>query len=303
MARAAHKLALWLVLWLLALFQLAVSTSDFDFDIDDDFPPTDVVLSSLRAPLEVRQSPTTGFWRCNECWPDNGVTTHFFTGSPTLISASMTNELCQTTCGNLNLKYAGTRAGTDCCWCGDDAAIIKPATVAARSECDAGTVCPGDTATKCGSSTVINVCEYVPPQPAASSYWPRAEPLDTWKCDRCYRKPTPGQVLQGGLPDPPMFGFSHSNPIIMTTEKRRTFCAALGYPFAGTHFGQACYCGLAPAAGSALVDNSLCNLPCPGNTLLSGDLGETCGGGSTYTSVCENRLGINYPPAPDIEWH
>jgi hypothetical protein len=60
----------------------------------------------------------------------------------------------------------------------------------------------------------------------------------------------------------------------MTIQACLNFCTTKGFPYAGVEYSVECYCGTTPAATSAQVADSDCNMPC------SGDATEPCGGGS-----------------------
>ncbi|KAH7138161.1 WSC domain-containing protein [Dendryphion nanum] len=62
---------------------------------------------------------------------------------------------------------------------------------------------------------------------------------------------------------------------MMTAQACTDFCGRRGYPFAGTEYGQECWCGL--GLGSAQSYPNDCTMPC------TGDMNEVCGTGNRLT--------------------
>lgn len=94
------------------------------------------------------------------------------------------------------------------------------------------------------------------------------------------------------------------NDSAMTTESCSFLCTMNGFNIVATtaHAGEApagnCYCGDTAASGAQKVDDSFCNVPCPGNKT------ETCGGvgySSAYVQQCDAPLPPQpHPPGPPL---
>jgi len=297
--KVAGKL-LVLFIWALSLTQFVHGVA-ISYDLDSRADDVSFGNGAASNALLARQSTAGGTWRCGDCFSDTNLA-HFSNGVAASISPTgMTNEVCQDHCRlNGHYMFAVTARGTEC-WCGNETTINRPATLHAKGGCSgpSATACSGNPSTKCGARYRINICEWIPTSVPASEFWPREEPLDTWKCGRCYSDALIPRTLGGGLLDTGLLGATVVDPL-MTNERCMTICGAQGYPFAGTEHGNACYCGSYPMAGARLLDNSQCNIPCGGNGYLgTGNPNEMCGDNMAL-SVCENRAGINYPLPPAI---
>nr|ABD61575.1 copper radical oxidase [Phanerodontia chrysosporium] len=105
---------------------------------------------------------------------------------------------------------------------------------------------------------------------------------DGWSSLGCYTDPPGGRTLSSA-------SFTDTNG--MTIESCVSFCNSKSAIFAGTEYGQECYCGDSIGNGGAPTDAGDCNMKCSGNSA------ETCGSGyrlSMYTN------GKKPPPAPSI---
>ncbi|KAJ3556376.1 hypothetical protein NM688_g2060 [Phlebia brevispora] len=108
----------------------------------------------------------------------------------------------------------------------------------------------------------------------------QAAPLN-WTFIGCFTEGQNGRTLSSA---------SYVNDTSMTDESCISFCAGQSYFFAGTEFGQECYCGDFFANGGTNTSLSDCNEPCVGNS------SEICGAGSRL-SVYWNGLPPPPPPA------
>ena len=72
-------------------------------------------------------------------------------------------------------------------------------------------------------------------------------------------------------------GARYDDTANMTDESCVAFCSSKGFPLAGVEYAQECYCGYQFKSGAVKLDESSCNMACPGNAA------EPCGGGFAFT--------------------
>ena len=72
-------------------------------------------------------------------------------------------------------------------------------------------------------------------------------------------------------------GARYDDAVNMTDESCVAFCSSGGFPLAGVEYAQECYCGYQFKSGAVKLDESVCNVPCTGNSA------EPCGGGFAFT--------------------
>ena len=100
--------------------------------------------------------------------------------------------------------------------------------------------------------------------------------VDSYKSLGCYTDKGPGRTLSWD---------SKADAATLTTKSCLAACEKKGYPYAGTEFGDECYCGSVLANNTAKTDDAECNSPC------AGDASEKCGG----------RNALNLYVATDLE--
>ncbi|KAF5588761.1 WSC domain-containing protein [Fusarium pseudocircinatum] len=158
---------------------------------------------------------------------------------PTLIShAGNTPTKCKAACANGGFAYAGLEFGSQC-WCGS----APQQDLVPSQNCNIA--CPGDITLTCGGSNAIELFATVP----------------TWMHLGCYSDTTLSRTLSNSL-----------NVAGNTNKKCQDACAAAGYKYAGTEFGNQCFCGNTIDNSGAPIAASTCNKAC------AGDSTATCGG-------------------------
>ncbi|EWG47706.1 hypothetical protein FVEG_07758 [Fusarium verticillioides 7600] len=158
---------------------------------------------------------------------------------PTLIShAGNTPTKCKAACADGGFAYAGLEFGSQC-WCGS-----APQQDLVQSQ-SCNIACPGDSTLTCGGSNAIELFATVP----------------TWMNLGCYSDTTLSRTLSNSL-----------NIAGNTNKKCQDACAAAGYKYAGTEFGNQCFCGNTIDNSGAPIAASTCNKAC------AGDSTATCGG-------------------------
>ncbi|KAL8671645.1 MAG: hypothetical protein Q9168_003851 [Polycauliona sp. 1 TL-2023] len=140
------------------------------------------------------------------------------------------------------------------CYCGNK---LQSGSVAAPST-DCSFACTGDKNEVCGGGNRLNVYTFGNPTTVTP---PVSTPKD-YAFDGCFTEATSGRALTG----------STFYDDAMTVEKCAAVCK--GFTLFGVEYGRECYCGNTLQAGSAMVQESQCNFPCPGNDA------ESCGAGN-----------------------
>ncbi|KAL2063582.1 hypothetical protein VTL71DRAFT_5387 [Oculimacula yallundae] len=105
----------------------------------------------------------------------------------------------------------------------------------------------------------------------------------SWKSQGCYTEA--GRTLTGA---------GYANATSMTDEKCISFCEAAGYIYAGTEYGEECYCGNKIATGSVPAPSTDCNVPCSGNAT------EPCGGPNRLNLFWNGQTGPTTNPGPGL---
>ncbi|KAK9779177.1 putative WSC domain-containing protein [Seiridium cardinale] len=168
----------------------------------------------------------------------------------------MTTEICVAECKGNGFRYAGL-AWYGSCYCGQtvDRAIVD------SSQCSLP--CDGNKTEACGGDTQINV--YQDP-----TFLPVNETtVDEYVGLGCYTDESSyGRAL---------FYQQDLDIESVDTETCLKSCLTGGFPFAGTEYGQECYCGVVMGNETSQADASECAMTCKGNS------NQTCGGPNRLT--------------------
>lgn len=126
---------------------------------------------------------------------------------------------------------------------------------------------------------------------AAARLIPRALSIPTdvpnnWTYVGCYVDNLDGRALASG-------GFN--NATSMTNQGCALYCMDNGFPFAGTEYGDECYCGEKVDEAATKADDSECSMAC------AGDATQPCGAGNRL-SVFSGAVSEPAPPAPIDGW-
>ncbi|RSL47522.1 hypothetical protein CEP54_013369 [Fusarium duplospermum] len=157
--------------------------------------------------------------------------------------AGNTPAKCKTACADAGYTYAGVEFGSQCFCAAAPAQALVPST-----ECNYA--CPGDSAQTCGGFNAIQIFSTVP----------------TWVSLGCYSDATNARTLSKSL-----------NIAGNTNKKCQDACLDAGYKYAGTEFGNQCFCGNTIDNAGAPIAQSTCNKAC------AGDSTTTCGGPNALT--------------------
>ncbi|KAK1545521.1 WSC domain-containing protein [Colletotrichum paranaense] len=231
------------------------------------------VTSAASSTSSTAAPAATGFptgWTNQGCWVDNlngRILPNQLQDDPAMTLAS-----CAKACSDAGYTVAGAEYHTQC-FCGN--AIYNGGAVASDpTSCN--TACGGKASEMCGGGNRMTIISkgtpqtYAPPVPQRSGF------NGSWTYQGCV------QDNVGAQPNPRTFYWQNLFPGTMTAGMCLDRCAEYGYMAAGLEYGEECYCG-DPAnivtQKAAFVDDSECNIVCPGNR------SSICGGGarlSTY---------------------
>ncbi|GKT55210.1 wsc domain-containing protein [Colletotrichum tofieldiae] len=206
-------------------------------------------------------------WTNQGCWVDNlngRILPNQLPDDP-----AMTLSSCAQACSAAGYTVAGAEYHTQC-FCGN--AIYYGGAVASDpTTCN--TPCGGKPSEMCGGPNRMTIISkgtpqtFQPPVPQKSGF------NGSWAYQGCLsyegtQRPFKWQVLFPGI-----------NNANMCLDR----CSSFGYSAAGLEYGEECYCGdpanIAPPSKVSFVDETQCNIVCPGNQ------SSICGGGarlSTY---------------------
>ncbi|KAI9774328.1 MAG: hypothetical protein M1840_004222 [Geoglossum simile] len=198
----------------------------------------------------------------------------------TLATDAMTIELCAATCAGFT--WFGVEYGREC-YCGNDPGA---GSVLAPNQADCSFLCPGNNLEYCGAGNRLQMYKLAPANSTTSTTSITAtstasntvsgttssatptgpvivQTVAGYKFQSCYTEATAGRAL--------------SDKTLASDAMTIELCAATcaGFTWFGVEYGRECYCGNAPAAGSAPASNQGdCSFLCPGNNL------EYCGAGN-----------------------
>ncbi|CDZ98532.1 beta-1,6-N-acetylglucosaminyltransferase, contains WSC domain [Phaffia rhodozyma] len=178
------------------------------------------------------------------CWSDNPDPDRVLDGMEYVVLNNMTPELCTLRCSGANYTYAGTQNG-DTCYCGNS---LEGSNSLSDSSCQ--TPCTGNSSETCGGGYANGIWALTANLPESQTVW---EPLG------CFGDPS-GRLM----------GTPVAQTSTMSYAACRRQCAFDGYDIAGLENGYICLCANSIPA-SSVVDDSLCNVPCQGNS------SEACG--------------------------
>ncbi|KAL8359860.1 hypothetical protein RB598_008289 [Gaeumannomyces tritici] len=172
---------------------------------------------------------------------------------------NMTVEMCVADCKGNGYRYAGLEYYGDC-YCG--ASVNGPE--ATEAECNLP--CTGNKNQTCGGNDRISIWQ----DPTFKHI--NETNIEHFKNIGCYTSnANGGKTLAYPVQDVTGQTWDESTA---TTSKCLAACKSKGFPFAGTEYGQECWCGVVMGNGTVPADASECNMPC------KGDAKENCGGSS-----------------------
>ncbi|PWI74848.1 putative glyoxal oxidase precursor [Purpureocillium lilacinum] len=175
-----------------------------------------------------------------------------------------TVETCVAECKGNGFRYAGLKY-YGICFCG--ATVNGPQVD--DSKCSFP--CEANKSEICGGNDELSIW-----QDPTFPKGPDDTTVDSYKSLGCYTDKGPGRTLSWD---------SKADAATLTTKSCLAACEKKGYPYAGTEFGDECYCGSVLANNTAKTDDAECNSPC------AGDASEKCGG----------RNALNLYVATDLE--
>ncbi|KAM0227843.1 hypothetical protein ACHAPO_011220 [Fusarium lateritium] len=149
-----------------------------------------------------------------------------------------TPDKCKAACADGGFTYAGVEFGSQC-FCGSS----LQRELVQSTDCTMN--CPGDASIKCGGINAIQIFSTIP----------------TWLNLGCYSDATLSRTLSKSI-----------NVAGNTNKKCQSACADAGYKYAGTEFGNQCFCGNTIDNSGAPIAQSTCNKAC------AGDSATNCGG-------------------------
>ncbi|OBR15647.1 WSC domain-containing protein [Colletotrichum higginsianum IMI 349063] len=240
------------------------------YTIGDATQPSSAAPTGAATPtaaVPVASNLPTG-WQDQGCWVDNlngRILPNQLQDDPAMTLAS-----CAQACASAGYTVAGAEYHTQC-FCGN-AIYYGGAPASDPTTCNTG--CGGKPSEMCGGPNRMTIMSlgtpqtFQPPVPQKSGF------NGSWTYQGCLsyenaQRPFKWQVLFPGI-----------NNAGLCLDR----CAAFGYPAAGLEYGEECYCGdpaniAAAPQKVSFVDESQCNIVCPGNH------SSICGGGarlSTY---------------------
>ncbi|KAJ7093925.1 WSC domain-containing protein [Mycena belliarum] len=198
--------------------------------------------------------------------PTNGraLTSYSFT------DPGMTIDKCVATCNTKGFLIAGAEYANEC-YCGD--AFQNTASGGgASAPNDCTMACAGSESTqKCGSGGRLSIYSAPqttppPPPPPNNVILPAG-----WAYVACTKEPASGRLLAG-------YTFTSSS---LTVESCVATCKSRGFVYAGTEYGNECYCGNGFTSTTVAASESDCSMPCAGKS------SQMCGAGyrlSLYSS-------------------
>ncbi|KFY89652.1 hypothetical protein V500_05562 [Pseudogymnoascus sp. VKM F-4518 (FW-2643)] len=190
-------------------------------------------------------------WSYKGCWTDNKQGR--IMNGPQADLTTMTIESCIATCVAAGYAIAGLQYSSQC-FCDNQ---LKNAATLAASDALCATPCAGSTVEICGGGNLDSVyasrdIEVIGPAAPQKDGLP-----GLWQYKGCLMDQDPKSL-------PEKIVYTGTN----TGNKCLKACSDYGYNAAGMEYGEECYCGdkSDPAkAGAALVAESDCSTPCPGN--------------------------------------
>jgi hypothetical protein len=161
-------------------------------------------------------------------------------------SSFMNSNVCLAQCKSRGFTYAGTENGKTC-RCGN----TKPSVTTGTATCN--TACNGNGATDketCGASNAISVYTVAEGNSVVNVTYGAKGYMQCW-----YDSNT----------DKLLAGYKYKSSAMTTTSCINT-CQNMGYAYAGTEYGEECYCSneLSYAGNGYIVQDSECNLACKG---------------------------------------
>ncbi|KAI6778002.1 wsc domain-containing [Emericellopsis cladophorae] len=226
-----------------------------------------VLATGPKAPLPPCTDDYTPFTKVG-CFQDDD------SASPALIYRSLSNqremtiEQCTSECKGNGFRYAGIKY-EGVCYCGSsyDAPQVDD------SLCSIP--CSGDNEEICGGVDQTVIYE----DPTFSTV-PSDVSLDDYESLGCYTDDSEDRALAFKV---------DVDAGTFTTETCLSACLAQGLPYAGTQFGNECWCGTDLGAGAEKSDSNQCNTPCQGDDSVN------CGGPERLTLYYAKSL---VGPAP-----
>ncbi|KAF9450512.1 glycoside hydrolase family 71 protein [Macrolepiota fuliginosa MF-IS2] len=236
----------------------ATPTSQITSDTPPSPTPTPTVTPTSQFTSTTLPSPTS----TGVSWNYYGCTEEGTTGSRRALTGTsysrpdMTPETCQGLCAGYS--FAGVEYGQEC-YCGNSLTNNGASGIPVSTD-RCSQPCAGDSSKTCGGEWTLSV--YMTSNTTSS---PPPNIPSEWNVLGCYAD-SASRILKGAM----------ISQIGMTTAMCTGECSSRGYAYAATEYGVECYCGnsiekTSDGAGVS-VDESLCGIPCDGNS------SEKCGG-------------------------
>ncbi|KFZ14005.1 hypothetical protein V501_03442 [Pseudogymnoascus sp. VKM F-4519 (FW-2642)] len=220
-------------------------------------PEPPCTTSTTKKPTTTTAAPTSTATSCVNlgCYADPiGLPSRVLTFNSQINEGAQTPESCRAICLAAGLKYAGLEYSFEC-WCGDVLHNVSPPVIDA-SKCTFP--CSGDSSKTCGGQEYLDLWD-------CSAAIPTPPDVNDCKPLGCYTDSTSGRTLQTSV---------EGGDANQSHETCTAACIALGFRFAGTEYGQECWCAdsLASTGVPAPDGNEQCDMPCAGNP------SQKCGG-------------------------
>lgn len=240
-------------------------------------PPTNTQAAGTGTATELPAG-----WSYKGCWTDNKQGR--IMNGPQADLTTMTIESCIATCVAAGYEIAGLQYSSQC-FCDN---ILKNSAALAEVDSLCSTPCAGSAIEICGGGNLDSIyakraIEVIGPAAAKKDDLP-----GLWEYKGCLMDQDPKSL-------PEKIVYAGTN----TPDKCLQQCSDYGYNAAGLEYGEECYCGDVSdpsKAGAALVPESDCSTPCPG------DARYLCGAGnrlSYYEWVGEPIQKYGFPQGDD----
>ncbi|KAF8307707.1 hypothetical protein DL93DRAFT_1994463 [Clavulina sp. PMI_390] len=219
--------------------------------------------ASTTSTTSAATSTASSAWKSLGCYADSS--TRVLSG-PNTSSSSLTTETCQSYCKGQGYSYAGTEYSVQC-FCANSLAS------GASTSSNCNMACGGNSAETCGGNYAINIYQLTASSTTTTTTTTSAVSTTsaaptttastgaTWTNMGCYQD-TSSRVL----------GSYSTTSSSNTPASCEATCLGKGYTYAGTEYGQECWCASSIASGAQSIASSNCNVACAGNSA------QTCGG-------------------------
>lgn len=208
--------------------------------------------SPTQATLAIEQECAN--FRSMGCWLEGSTPTRLLPDDFVQDENSMTIEVCSTYCSNYTLF--GVEYGSEC-FCAN--AITENSGFPIGNE-HCQFPCSGNDTEMCGGTGALNMFQNTRPQvtipPQISNF--------TYASAGCWSEPADGSRA--------LDGYVNRNPS-NSVDSCSYICGLSNFTYFGLEYGTECWCGNEVSPSAVKVDDSKCDVACPGSK------NETCGGG------------------------